>query len=97
MKIEEQVLSKKEKFIIWLISKLLGYNPFKELELAAQYYADRKWIKCYNQEDVPRKEFPREYVNIEFSFMDGYIKCLHDNNLRFKRGKIVEDIKEYSV
>ena len=48
-------------------------------------------------EELPQdKEVMVGHLDIQDSFMDGYIKALHDNDLKFEGGKIVKNIEKYT-
>lgn len=84
----------KKKIALWCLKKICD-NPYKEFTQAAQYYADKKWV-AYGNKSVPRGPYPVEYCHIYFSWMDGYVKCLHDHGFEFRNGAIVE-IDKHSV
>lgn len=84
----------KRKLIWWLLNKLVKFNAYSDVKEAAKYYADREWIR--HGYPIPYSLYPIEYCSIEFAWIDGYIKALHDNGLTFREGKIVKEIEKYS-
>lgn len=94
----------KRKIIQWLISKLVGYNPFKELRAASEFYANRQYHRLYPRRRQGKhwssifgdEDLGTEYLAYLFSFTDGYIKCLDDHGLMFEEGKIINKIESYS-
>ena len=84
-----------KKLAKWLLSKLAPYKEMITLDKASNDYAEHcckfnRWQK-YER----RNYLTREYVAISQAFMNGYILCMHQNDLSFKNGLILKEQKAY--
>lgn len=86
----------KNAIIRWLLFKVVRPRLIKELSEASELYAVHYWKEMHpNEPFVKNKLIDERFIAVQSSFMDGYIKSLHDNNLKFENGKIVKNIKDY--
>ena len=86
----------KNKIIRWLLFKIVIPGLIKELSEASEMYAIAYWRRIHpNEPYIIRGLLDERFIAVQSSFMDGYIKSLHDNNLKFENGKIVKNIKDY--
>ena len=86
----------KNAIIRWLLFKVVRPRLIKELSEASEVYAIAYWKEMHpNEPYIIRGLLDERFIAVQSSFMDGYIKSLHDNNLKFENGKIVKDIKYY--
>ena len=87
----------RKKIVKWLLGKIIIPRFVKELEETSKLYAISYWEKTYPDELYIKKGVLDErLLDIQDSFMDGYIKALHDNDLKFEGGKIVKNIEKYT-
>lgn len=85
--------NKKQKLAKWLLSKLTPYKEIITLDKASDDYAEmccqnNHWRKFANDGLLTR-----EFVAISHAFMNGYILCMHQNDLKFENGLIIKNNK----
>ena len=86
----------KNKIIRWLLFKIVIPRFIEELSEASEMYAIAYWRRIHpNEPYIIKGLIDERFIAVQSSFMDGYIKSLHDNNLKFENGKIVKNIKNY--
>ena len=79
----------------WLLSKLTPFKEIVTLDKASNEYAEyccrfNHWHK-YASDLL----LTREFVEISHSFMNGYILCMHQNDLSFQNGLILKENRNH--
>lgn len=84
-----------KKLAKWLLSKLTPFKEIVTLDKASNEYAEyccrfNHWHK-YASDLL----LTREFVEISHSFMNGYILCMHQNDLSFQNGLILKENRNH--
>lgn len=84
-----------KKLAKYLLSKLTPFKEIVTLDKASNEYAEY----CCRFNHWPKYAhdllLTREFVEISHSFMNGYILCMHQNDLSFQNGLILKENKNH--